>query len=408
MEGNSEDLISEIWRWIKEHNGKRPSKDSMKVKDGYPSFYQYKEHFKKNKWNEILVLAGVQPNNSIWTEVEDSYLRTNWTDKSDKDIATQLNRTEAGVSYRRKELGLLRQSKKQVWEEWEKKYLKENFYDAEQEEICRVLSHREWETIRAYATKTLKLKRKNKLYKYQIGEGMRQCKGCEEVFEESEDNFYRDGSSFRALCKQCYNEEQEREARAKGVRTRKFVSEMFIKGYSYCGGQCKNWKKNEEFRRTYDDIEQLHHYCEECEKEYMWQYNLKNQFGDNFEEIYLEKYKNQFDIKGTKWDSEVEKYIADWLIRKEFNPKKGPFYKDIFKNDESKKKFDFLIRIGDCDFLVEYFGLWDIKSKSPRHKKYVKKAKKKIKIMVKSDVEYKFLIIFPSDLKYKRWEDIFK
>lgn len=59
------------------------------------------------------------------------------------------------------------------------------------------------------------------------------------------------------------------------------------------------------------------------------------------------------------------------------------------------------------EYLVEYFGLWDIKSNSKRIKKYVKNAKKKIKLMVKSDVKYDFIIIFPCDLKYKRLEDIF-
>jgi hypothetical protein len=236
---------------------------------------------------------------------------------------------------------------------------------------------------------------------------MRQCKGCEKVLEENEENFYRDRNSFRTLCITCYNEEQERVAREKGTRTWKFVSEKFIKGFSHCG-RCNEWKKNEEFHWNYDDVEQMRRYCKGCEKEYMREYHLKNRFGDNFEEMYFEKYKNQFDINGTKWDSEEEKYIADWLIRNGFNPKKGLYYSEVFEGDKSKRKFDFLIHKDDVEYLVEYFGLWDTRSNSHRHKKYVEKAKEKMKIMANSDVRYKFLIIFPTDLKYKRLEDIFK
>lgn len=152
-------LINEIHRWIKEHNGKIPARDSMKVSEGYPSSYQYGICFGTRKWNEILEKIGLQLNNKFWTEKEIKFLQDNWKELSDEQMSEKLNKQVGGIKYKRQELGLYRAPQKQFWEDWEIEYLHNNFYDALQEEIEKTLSNRNWETIRSYATKTLKLNR---------------------------------------------------------------------------------------------------------------------------------------------------------------------------------------------------------------------------------------------------------
>lgn len=48
------DLNKELYCWISEHDGKVPCMYDMKVKDGFPSFYQYQKVFGLPKWNDIL------------------------------------------------------------------------------------------------------------------------------------------------------------------------------------------------------------------------------------------------------------------------------------------------------------------------------------------------------------------
>jgi hypothetical protein len=184
-------LISEIKRYETENN-RVPRRDDMKLSNGYPSSYQFKIYFSGKSWNELLVLAGLQPNNSTWTEEEDKILFDYWQTLTDRELAKKLKRTKNAVSYRRNELKLLRQSPKRVWQDWERKYLANNFYDGDKEEICKFLYPRTWETIRAYATKQLGLNRRHKDYKYQVSDGKRLCKDCFEVFEENEYKFYKD------------------------------------------------------------------------------------------------------------------------------------------------------------------------------------------------------------------------
>ncbi|MBM7605576.1 hypothetical protein JOC75_003599 [Metabacillus crassostreae] len=137
-----------------------------------------------------------------WTEKELQFLVNHWLELSDDVISMELNRSKGGVASKRNELGLFRQAQKSQWQEWEEDFLVRNFYLLGQEAICDVLKPRKWETIRAYATKQLGLRRKNRLYKHQI-EGKRKCKECEKLLEETTTNFYKDGNSFRTLCIPC-------------------------------------------------------------------------------------------------------------------------------------------------------------------------------------------------------------
>ncbi|MFJ5623395.1 hypothetical protein ACIQD3_11775 [Peribacillus loiseleuriae] len=398
-------LIEELYRWVTK-NGKIPCRDDMKKVDGYPSANQYAMVFETRKWNEILTEIGIEPNNTFWTIKEEQFLYENWKNYSDEEIAILLNKKVGGVKYKRVELGLFRQSQKQPWQDWEIGFLIENFFEGDEDWICKVLSHRKWETIRAYATKNLKLRRKHKLYKYQVEEGKRICRECKKLFPESTEYFYKDGNGYRTMCIYCYNIDQERKARERGILTRKLVQEKFETGNSHCG-KCDTWKSVYEFRNDHNDLRQLHRWCEECEIKYMREYHLKRKYGDNYEEMYFEKNKHMFDLNGFKWDSIDEKDIANWLINTQFVFEKGPYYKDVFEGDFSKRRFDWIVWVGDKTYLVEYFGLWNTKSKFGRIEKYVKEAKKKIEKMYRNRDKFNFIIIFPADLKYKKLFDIF-
>lgn len=406
MYNGKQELMAELYRWSSDNNGKTPCRDDMKVEDGYPSSYQFENVFGTTKWNEILNEAGIEPNNVFWTREEEQFLYENWNMLSDEELAVELNKKVHGVRYKRVELGLLKQSRKQKWQSWEIDFLNENFFEGEQHMICEVLEHRKWETIRAYATKNLKLKRKHKLYKYRTEDGKRLCKKCNHTFPESQEFFYKDKDGYRTLCINCYNEEQERIARENGVMTRKFIKEKFEMGVSYCG-KCGSWKSIYDFRNNYNDLKQLHRWCAECETKYMRIYNLKKSYGVNYEEMYFEENKHLLDSNGVKWDSMDERHITNWLINNQFIFEKGPYYKDVFEGDNSKRRFDWIVWIEGKACLVEYFGMWDTQSEHEIFVKYSEKAKKKIKKMYLNRDEFNFILIFPSDLNHKRLSDIF-
>jgi len=205
LEYTEDDFRNNILLWVN-NNGTIPKKDNMQNKFGYISSYQFEKYFNTRRWNVILEKLGFECNVKIWDKNEIQYLIDNYQSKNDKEIAEYLNRTERGVSYKRNELKLFRQSQKQFWEQFEIDYLKNNFYNTPQEEIESFLHYRKWETIRAYATKVLHLDRKNYLYKYQLDNGMRICRRCNELLLENEDNFFKSRNSFRSYCKKCWTE----------------------------------------------------------------------------------------------------------------------------------------------------------------------------------------------------------
>ncbi|MBU8729145.1 hypothetical protein KM915_03625 [Cytobacillus oceanisediminis] len=402
---NKEFLLNEILRYVREHKGKIPNKNDMKKREGYPTLTVYKKFFKGLTWNQILVEAGINPNTGLWSKGEDEFLLRNFNFLSDKEIANHLGRTVPGVSYRRKSLKLLRQSPKKSWEKWEIEYLKENFYGEEQEVICERLHPRLWETIRAYATKNLGLRRKNKNYKYQTIGGKRICKRCERKLEESESNFYRDGDGFRTLCKRCYSDYQEEIAREKGVLTKKYRKEMWDEGFARCG-KCEEWKSIYLFRNNHNDLNNLHRWCESCEASYLKEYNLKKKYGLNYQEMYIDEFQHLIDLNGNKWDSLEERDITNWLILNKFVFRRGPTYKNIFK-EHSRRRFDWVVEVDMYECFIEYFGLWDTQSSSKLIKNYTQKAKRKIKKLYKNRFEKNFIIIFPSDLNKMSLREIF-
>ncbi|MBM7605579.1 thiol-disulfide isomerase/thioredoxin [Metabacillus crassostreae] len=189
--------------------------------------------------------------------------------------------------------------------------------------------------------------------------------------------------------------------------TKKFVREMYGLGIKFCG-KCKKWKAIRLFRNNFNDMTQLHRWCEECEKEYLHVYNLRKKYGENFKKLYFRDKERLFDLKGVKWDSIDEKNITNWMIKNKVAYGKGPPYKKLFSEERDKRrKFDWIVWINGEKYYVEYFGLWDITSTYPPHLKYLKKAKKKIKKMFMHKDNYNFVIIFPIDLQTKKLEEIF-
>lgn len=401
-------LKTEIFRWMAENNGRTPRKDDMKGKNGLPSVYQYQKVFKLSKWNDILKEIGVQPKNVSWRSKDEEFISQNWNQLSDKELAIALNRTTFSVAYKRNELGCYRQNQKQIWLENEINFLKEMFYEEDKNTICNFLYPRKWETIRAYATKQLKLKRRNHLHLYILNDGQRKCKNCTLILPENEENFYRDGNSYRVLCKQCYSNMQETHARVKGIITRKLRKELLDNGSAFCG-RCKEWKNTDCFRMNYDDKNHIHRYCEPCEKEYLNNYYMRNQYGVNYQ-IYqdacYEKNKNLYDDNNELCDSIPEKIITNWFISNNITYRKYPFYKEVIKEDRSRRKFDWLITWNRKEYYVEYFGLWDFNSRESRIKDYIGKTKKKIGDLYKYGVIRNCIFIFPYDLKHKTIDEI--
>lgn len=387
-------LEEKLKQWI-EINGKLPNKDDMKVREGYPRFNHFFKVLKLKKWSEVLNYFGYVSTFKTWSNKEIRTLINNWEVHSDEEIAKKLNRTVNAVSAMRKSYGLLRQSKKQSWKQWEVNYLINNFYEEEQTVIEETLSHRKWETIRAYATKQLKLKRKNRLYKYQLGDGKRRCDTCNSIFPETKDFYYTDGSSYRTKCINCYNEHQEKIAREKGVLTRKLKQEKFNKGLARCS-KCNEWKLLNQFRMSYNDMRSIRRYCIECDKKYLREYNLRKRFGEDYEWMYELEKADLKDFQGTIWDSKEEVFIANKLLQKGYKVKKGLPYKEVFDFDKSRRRFDFLIDIDGQPYHIEYFGLWSVKSNY--RKRYVKNAKRKIKLLYKYRDDFNFIMLFPIDL----------
>lgn len=283
---------------------------------------------------------------------------------SDKEIASQLNRSESAVSRRRQTLKLFRESKH----------------------------------IKKHTKRSDFIVITNPKYK--------KCKICENIFLNTSEYFYRDRKGLRSHCKKCNQEKQSEIRRSKGAFTKELKQEKLKQNLSYCG-KCKTWKSIDSFHLDCGDLNKIHRWCKDCEVVYYREYYLKNIFGDNFIEEYKSKNSHLFDRNGEKCDSTSEKIISDWFIENNIFYIKSPLYKNHIENEQSNKKFDWLIRANGNEYLVEYFGLWDTQAKNNYLYKYTKKAKKKIKLLYKNNLHHKAILIFPNDLKNKSLEEIF-
>ena len=88
---------------------------------------------------------------------------------------------------------------------------------------------------------------------------------------------------------------------------------------------------------------------------------------------------------------------------------KEVYYKDVLSNDNSRRRFDWVIYDNNgYMWLVEYFGMYDMKRKENKARLvYKKNTRKKVKDLYKYGVIDKCIFIFPYDLKNRTLDEIF-
>lgn len=115
-----------------------------------------------------------------------------------------------------------------------------------------------------------------------------------------------------------------------------------------------------------------------------------------------------FDNLGNLCRSYVERDIANYFISNNIRFDKEPRYDEVIKNQNYRKRFDWKIYIDDKTyFYVEYFGMYTNQKNNKIVQRYVKKTKKKIKLLYKNNIIDKCILIFPWDLKNKTLDEIF-
>lgn len=287
-------------------------------------------------------------------------------------------------------------SKNNNWSEEDKLFLINNFYEGEKQFLIDNLN-KNWEAIRSYATKYLRLTRKRS--KYKLIDNKRICKCCGKILDENTNNFYKDKNGFRLYCIECWKNQNEIISRNNGIITRKLRKEILLNGFAYCG-KCKQWLPTTEFYKNFNNINNIHRWCINCCKD---NYYLRTYNTINLNEIPS----LLFDSNHHKCDSLAEVKISNWLIENNIVFESHGFYKDYINEDNTKRRFDWVLYIDNQIFFVEYFGLY----KSSNHTKitnhYTFNALKKIKDLKKYGVYDHCIIIYPDDLKNKSLEEIF-
>lgn len=74
-----------------------------------------------------------------WTEEEEEYLRNNYENKTNKELAEKLNRTVGAVQKRAEKLKIAQKRKKQSWTKGEEEYLIKNYKYKTNKELAREL-----------------------------------------------------------------------------------------------------------------------------------------------------------------------------------------------------------------------------------------------------------------------------
>jgi len=130
----------------------------------------------------------------------------------------------------------------------------------------------------------------------------------------------------------------------------------------------------------------------------------------NYDEFYrnVSVSKYCFDSLGNICRSYAERDITNYFIYKNIRFDKEPKYSEIIKNINNRKRFDWKIYIGDKIYYVEYFGMFTNQKNNKIVKRYVKKTRKKIKLLYKNNIIDKCILIFPSMTKNKTLDEIFK
>ncbi len=103
-----------------------------------------------------------------------------------------------------------------------------------------------------------------------------------------------------------------------------------------------------------------------------------------------------FTNKGTKCFSRYEYTITEWMENKNISFNKEVLYKNIIENDQTNRKFDWVINHNNILYCVEMFGI--------NNSDYKIKSKQKIQDCIDNNIN--LISIFPSDMK-KPLEEIF-
>jgi hypothetical protein len=111
------------------------------------------------------------------------------------------------------------------------------------------------------------------------------------------------------------------------------------------------------------------------------------------------------DNNGGLCKSFVERDITNYYIKNNIYYEKQPYYNELVNYDN--KRFDWKIKPNSEFYYVEYFGMYDTRSKSKACINYLEKTKRKIKKLYKAGVIDKCIFIFPNDIKTKSLDEIF-
>ena len=90
----------------------------------------------------------------------------------------------------------------------------------------------------------------------------KQCAKCNRSLEVNEDNFHKNGNSFRSCCKECRNE-KARERRQSSRKTKKKV----ISKHKICPKCCVKYLKEEGFDKNRANKDGFASWCKECKAE---------------------------------------------------------------------------------------------------------------------------------------------
>lgn len=91
-------------------------------------------------------LAGIEIDPADWTQEEDAYIRENWRQQTEEEIGSALNRAPHAIHWRGVSLGLIRRTRpeiKRTWTTEENEYLAENWGVVSVKTMCKRLNRTE-------------------------------------------------------------------------------------------------------------------------------------------------------------------------------------------------------------------------------------------------------------------------
>ena len=109
-----------------------------------------------------------------------------------------------------------------------------------------------------------------------------------------------------------------------------------------------------------------------------------------------------FDNKGNLCRSFIERYVNNLFIENGIEFQGEVYYSELLEKDKTRRRFDWRIKVDNKVRYVEYFGLYENKSKGDIVTKYKKKARRKIKDIYKFGKIENCIFLFPhNETKYR-------